>query len=138
MVDPGRLRRRLVLLQDALADLKRYRATYDRAAILESRDVQHMVSHALYVAAQSAIDIALHAAADVETASAGSYQQAFARLASAGRIPVELTTRLAGWAGLRNILARHDASVDYGKIASTLATELPDLDEFAALVTTWV
>ncbi len=137
MVEPEMLRRRLALLQDALADLRRYRQTYDRHAIVGDRDVQHMVSHALYVAAQSAIGIALHVAADLEATSSPTYQQAFARLAAAGHVPQDLANRLMGWAGLRNVLAHHYASIDYARIAASLANELPDLEQFAALVATW-
>lgn len=35
-----------------------------------------------------------------------------------------------GWAGLRNVLAHHYASIDYAKIAATLANELQDLEQF--------
>ncbi|MCA8978086.1 MAG: DUF86 domain-containing protein [Planctomycetes bacterium] len=137
MVDRETIRRRLALLQDALADLRRYRTRFDAAALAADRDAQHMVLHALYIAAQAAIDIALHAAADAEQPNAATYQQAFARLADAGRLDRELATRMMGWAGLRNVLAHHYATIDYGRIAATLANELPDLERFAAAAATW-
>lgn len=138
MVDRETLRRRLGVLQDALSDLRRYRAKYDTATVQRDRDVQHMVLHALYVAAQAAIDLALHAAADAEQPATTTYQQAFARLAASGRLPVELASRLAGWAGLRNVLAHHYVSIDYARIANTLANELPDLEQFAVIVDGWL
>ena len=49
MVDKQSLQRRLALLRNALADLRRYRAKFDEQAIVTDRDVQHMVVHALYV-----------------------------------------------------------------------------------------
>lgn len=39
MVDHETIRRRLVILQDALADLRRYRAKYDAATLIRDRDV---------------------------------------------------------------------------------------------------
>ena len=42
-----------------------------------------------------------------------------------------------GWAGLRNVLAHQYATLDYGRIATTLANELPDLEQFAALASAW-
>src|SRR5262245_12464841 len=102
MVERELIRRRLALLQDALADLRRYRAKYDAATLKGDRDAQHMVLHALYIAAQCAIDLALHAAADAEQATSSTYQQAFERLAAAGRLDAALARRMAGWAGLRN------------------------------------
>ena len=137
MVDPATVRRRLSLLQDALADLRRYRAKYDATALKSDRDVQHMVLHALYIAAQSAIDLALHAAGDSEQPTATTYQQAFERLASAGRLDAALAQRMMGWAGLRNVLAHHYATIDYARIAATLANELPDLEQFATAASSW-
>lgn len=137
MVERDLVRRRLALLQDALADLRRYRAKYDAAKLASDRDAQHMVLHALYVAAQCAIDLALHAAADAEQSTSATYQQAFQRLATAGRLDAALAQRMMGWAGLRNVLAHHYASIDYARVAATLANELPDLEQFAAVVSTW-
>ncbi len=137
MVDPETIRRRLGLLQDALADLRRYRGKYDAKAIATDRDAQHMVLHALYIAAQAAIDLALHAAADAEQPSSATYQQAFERLADAGKLDRDLASRMMGWAGLRNVLAHHYASIDYARIAATLAHELPDLERFATAAAGW-
>ena len=105
MVDQETLRRRLALLQDALADLRRYRSRFDARTLQADRDAQHMVLHALYIAAQAAIDIALHASADAEEPAAPTYQLAFARLASSGRLEPRLAKGLMGWAGLHNVLA---------------------------------
>jgi uncharacterized protein YutE (UPF0331/DUF86 family) len=138
MVDEETIRRRAALLRDVLADLRRYRDRYDLAAITGDRDVQHMVLHALYVAAQAAVDLALHAAADAEQPGVGTYQQAFDRLVAAGLLDVQLAGRMKGWAGLRNVLAHHYATIDYTRIAFTLANELPDLERFAAVVDRWV
>lgn len=137
MVEPDVIRRRLALLQDALADLRRYRDRFDAAALIADRDAQHMVLHALYIAAQAAIDIALHAAADSEQVTSTTYQEAFARLAASGRLDAHLAVRMKGWAGLRNVLAHQYATVDYRRIAETLQHELPDLEQFAAAVATW-
>lgn len=138
MVERETLLRRLSLLQDALADLRRYRARFSAADLENDRDVQHMVLHALYIAAQAAVDIALHAAADAEEPLAATYQQAFERLAATGRIDAELAQQMKGWAGLRNVLAHHYASIDYRRIASTLANELPQLERFAMAVSSWL
>lgn len=137
MVDPQTLHRRLELLRDALSDLRRYRSQVDAERLRTDRDVQHMVLHALYVAAQAAIDIGLHASADLEQPGAATYQLAFQRLAEAGRLDHGLAQRLMGWAGLRNVLAHHYASIDYGRIAATLAHELGDLEQFAQIASGW-
>lgn len=137
MVDPETMRRRLALLRDALADLRRYRDRFDADALRRDRDAQHMVLHALYVAAQSTIDIALHACADAEQPTATTYQQAFAHLATSGRLDQAFASKLMGWAGLRNVLAHQYASIDLGRVAAALHGELDDLDRFAAIATAW-
>jgi len=137
MVDPEAMRRRLALLRDALADLRRYRDRFDADALRRDRDAQHMVLHALYVAAQSTIDIALHACADAEQPTATTYQQAFAHLATSGRLDQAFARKLMGWAGLRNVLAHQYASIDLGRVAAALHGELDDLDRFAAIASAW-
>lgn len=138
MVEGEVLRRRISVLLDALADLRRYRDRFDAKSLQSSRDAQHMVLHALYVAAQAAIDIALHAGAASELPAASTYQESFQRLADSGRLPAELASRMMGWAGLRNVLAHQYATIDLARIAATLAGELGDLEEYARLASGWV
>ena len=137
MVGRDVLRRRLAVLQDALADLRRYRSRFDASALRSDRDAQHMVLHAMYIAAQAAIDVALHAASAAEQPEATTYQQAFEHLALAGLLERDLANHMMGWAGLRNILAHQYATIDYGRIAATLATELDQLDEFVRVASSW-
>jgi uncharacterized protein YutE (UPF0331/DUF86 family) len=137
MVDQETIRRRLAVLMDALSDLRRYRDRFDAATLISDRDAQHMVLHALYIAAQAAIDLALHGSAAAEQPMAVTYQQAFERLAASGRINATLARRLMGWAGLRNVLAHHYVTIDYARIAATLTNELPDLEAFAVAVAGW-
>lgn len=138
MVRPELLHKRLAVLMDALADLRRYRESVSRARLGSDRDTQHMVLHAMYVAVQVAIDIALHALADAEQPAAATYREAFRGLAAAGMLDAELADRLEGWAGLRNVLAHHYATVDYGLVHDALIHELGDLEAFAAVAGSWV
>lgn len=138
MVDPETMRRRLALLADALADLRRYRDRFDADALRRDRDAQHMVLHALYVATQATIDIALHASADAELPTSATYQQAFANLAATGKLDEAFARKMMGWAGLRNVLAHQYASIDLGRVAAALHGELGDLDRFAAIAANWV
>ncbi|MBZ0151312.1 MAG: DUF86 domain-containing protein [Planctomycetes bacterium] len=118
--------------------MRRYRSRFDAKSLQADRDAQHMVLHALYIAAQAAIDIALHAAADDEQVTTTTYQQAFERLAVAGRLEAALAQRMKGWAGLRNILAHQYATIDFVRIAATLHGELAELEQFAAVAMGWV
>lgn len=138
MVRPETLRHRLNVLLDALADLRRYRDSISLEKLRSDRDTQHMVLHAMYVAAQAAIDIAFHKAADGEQVLAPAYRDVFAHLASGASIEPGLADRLAGWAGLRNVLAHQYARVDYALIHRALVDDLGDLEALALLATGWL
>lgn len=138
MVRRDVLRKRLDILLDALSDLRRYRESVARERLQTDRDTQHMVLHAMYVAAQAAIDIALHALADAERPAGSSYREAFRALVSAGLAPDEMADRLEGWAGLRKVLAHHYASIDYTLVHDALVSDLGDLEAFALLAARWL
>ncbi|MBI5479583.1 MAG: DUF86 domain-containing protein [Deltaproteobacteria bacterium] len=133
MVQAETARKLLAVLLDNLGDLRRYRGAVTRERLRTERDVQHMVLHAIYLATQSAVDLALHLGADAGLAQAGSYADAFHRLADAGFLDRALAARLAGWAGLRNVLAHFYPVVDYDRVHDALA-EIGDLEAFAVLV----
>jgi uncharacterized protein YutE (UPF0331/DUF86 family) len=138
MVRRETLRQRLDVLLDALADLRRYRDTLGLDALRSDRDAQRMVLHALYVASQAAIDIAFHVAADAEQTLSPTYREIFGRLVDAGLMARPLADNLAGWAGLRNVLAHHYTSIDLTLIHRTLAEDLDDLEQLASLATEWL
>jgi len=133
MVGADKARRLLIELLGSVSDLKRYRESVTREELRTSRDTQHMVLHALYVATQSALDLAMHLGADAGLPQAETYQDAFRRLGEAGWLEPRLVERLAAWAGFRDVLAHLYASVDYDRAYDALS-EVSDLERFAALV----
>lgn len=137
MVDRDKASRLLGELTGCLADLHRYRARITRHELNTVRDTQHMVLRALYVAAQAAVDLALHLGADAGLLPAATYQDAFRRLADIGLLERDRADRLAAWAGFRNVLAHSYASVDYDRAYDAL-DQLGDLEQFAAVVATQV
>jgi len=138
MVREDIVRQRLDVLQNALADLRRYRERFSREQFLSDHDAQHMVLHALYIAAQASIDLALHAVADAAGTTPATYQDAFPEAARLGLIDAALAPKLSGWAGLRNVLAHHYPVVDYGKVHDALRGDLVDLESFAAAAARWL
>jgi len=130
MVDAEKARRLTQTLLDSVADLRRYRGSVTKEQLATDRDVQHMVLHALYVAIQSAVDLAMHIAADSGLAQSESYRAVFRTLERAGIIDAALASRLEGWAGLRNVVAHMYATIDYARVHQALA-ELEDLERFA-------
>jgi uncharacterized protein YutE (UPF0331/DUF86 family) len=135
MVDVDKARRLLAVLLDAIADLRRYRTKLTLAQLTSSRDDQHMVLHALYLAVQATVDLALHIAADHGLPQSPTYRTAFRPLADHGIIDLALAERLEGWAGFRNVLAHFYSVVDYARVFAALS-EVGDLEEFATSVGT--
>ena len=133
MVDADKARRLLNVLLDALADLGRYRLTLSRETLQSSHDAQHMVLHALYVAVQASVHLALHLGVESRAGQSATYQAAFHRLADLGVLEREHSKRLAAWAGFRNVLAHFYAVIDYDRVYAALG-ELGDLDELARVV----
>jgi len=137
MVDRDKASRLLHELTACLADLRRYRVRVTREELNTVRDTQHMVLRALYVAAQAAVDLAMHLGADAGLPPTATYQDAFRRLADADLLERDLAERLAAWAGFRNVLAHFYASVDYDRAYDALS-EIGDLERLAAVAATRV
>jgi len=133
MAEADGVQRLLNVLLDCLSDVRRYRAELTRDQLKAQRDTQHMVLHALYVAVQSAVDLAMHLGASEGLPEAATYQDAFRRLADAGLIEGGLAERLAAWAGFRNVLAHLYAAIDYDRVYDALG-EIEDLERFARAV----
>lgn len=138
MVRADVVRQRLDVLLDALADLRRYRDTVTPSRLRTDRDTQHMVLHAMYVAVQAAIDLALHALADAEQPLGTTYREAFAKLADAELVSPELAGQLEGWAGLRNVLAHHYAAIDYDLVHAALVDDLVHLERLGTIASAWL
>lgn len=134
MVDQDKAQRLLTVLLDVIGDLRRYRSTITREQLRSSRDVQHMVLRALYVATQACVDLAMHVGADAGLPRAPTYQSAFRLLAEASLIDPPLAEKLTGWAGFRNVLAHFYSVVSYDRVYDALG-EIEDLERFAAAVT---
>ncbi|MDI7266913.1 MAG: DUF86 domain-containing protein [Myxococcota bacterium] len=134
MVAHERLERRLEILRDNLADLRRYASRIPPGGLSSDRDAQHMVLHALYVATQAAIDAGSHVLADRGLPRATTYAAVFERLAEAGVLSRDLAERMAGWAGMRNVVAHFYPVIDLGRVERALRQDLGDFDDFLAAV----
>lgn len=133
MVDRDKARRLIQVLLDAVADLHRYRRSLTQEELASSRDAQHMVLHALHIAVQATVDLAMHVAADRGLPQSTSYRAVFRQLTDAKVIGEPLAVRLEGWAGFRNVLAHFYSVIDYARVYAALS-ELRDLEEFAKAI----
>lgn len=133
MVDSDKARRLIQVLLDALSDLERYQRRFTEEELASNRDAQHMVLHAMYLAVQATVDLAMHVAADRGLPQPPTYRAVFRQLADAAVIAAPLATRLEAWTGFRNVLAHFYSVVDYARVYAAL-DELDDLKDFARAV----
>ena len=132
------IRHRLDTLLNALVQLRRYRDFADAGTLEADVDKRYMVLHGVYLATQAAIDLAFHVAARHEQETCARYQDVFDRLRDAGLLDAAQAQRLAGWAGLRNVIAHRYIDLDYRVVAKALREELDDLEDFAVAAASWL
>lgn len=130
MTDPNILARKLTLLRDHVARLRRRRppCVNDLRADV---DLQDAISMSLLVAVQAALDIALHISADSGWGVPATYAEAFTMMADRGALDRDAAQRLLRMATLRNRLAHGYATVDFERIWEELPDGLAAFDRFA-------
>jgi uncharacterized protein YutE (UPF0331/DUF86 family) len=130
MVDADVFDRRLELLERALGDLRGI-AEIDRARFVVDRALQAQAERWTQVAVEACVDLAHHMIADQGWATPATHRDAFRILAEHGIIPAELAPRMAGWAGLRNILVHMYLEIDHALLHDILTRELDEIREYA-------
>jgi uncharacterized protein YutE (UPF0331/DUF86 family) len=133
MVDPDIVTRRLLALNEALADLERP-AARDVNALTTDRVLRSAVERWLQVAVESCIDLAYHVISQRGWAPPESARAAFVILARHSVIEPELAERLGQATGLRNVLVHDYVSVDLRILAKVVCDDLGDLRAFGAAV----
>jgi uncharacterized protein YutE (UPF0331/DUF86 family) len=131
MVDLDVFDRRLERLERAITDLRGL-AAVDRAQFVGDRALQAQAERWTQVAVEAAIDLANHLIADRGWPTPATYRDAFRILFEHGVIDEDAARKMAGWAGLRNIIVHLYLDVDHARLHEILATELGDLESFAA------
>ncbi len=135
MTDPAILVRKLTALREHTARLRRRRPS-SVEPLRTDVDLQDALAMSFLVAVQTALDIAMHIAADDGLGVPASYADAFALLARHGRLDAPIARSLEGMAALRNRIAHGYASVDFERIWHELPAGLAAFDGFAAAVAT--
>jgi len=130
LVDKARAVRLLDALRAALRDLDRYAGSVTAAQLKSDGDCQNMVLYAIYRAVQACIDLAHHIVSDQGLTVPATYRAVFDSLRAAGWIDADLAVRLAGWAGLRNVIAHSYVDIDLDRVHAALL-ERDDLHAYA-------
>jgi uncharacterized protein YutE (UPF0331/DUF86 family) len=132
MVDPEVLRRRIDALLGYVRLLRAFAEVDEREFVSEPR--QHdLAERYLHLAVEAAIDIANHVIADAGYEAPETYRSSFEVLRRHGVIDDSLSTRLQGWAGLRNILVHAYLDIDHELTYQAILSDLGDLEELAAI-----
>lgn len=133
MVDRDALDRRLARLEELLRHLRRL-AAGSRDAFLADAALHAQAERWAHLAIECCLDMAHHVIASRGLRTPATNREAFQVLAEARVLAPELARQLAGWAGLRNILVHLYLDVDHGILFDILASDLGQLDQFAAAV----
>lgn len=99
--------------------------------ILEDEDIQDLLDRRMQVAIENCIDIATHIAAGMELPRKEHASDVFLLLGENNIISKEVSKKLAGAVGLRNILVHEYIVMDYKLAYSDLKDKLSDLKTFA-------
>lgn len=133
MVDREILEQRTAHVLHHVARL-RARRDIEAAALRTDEDLWNAVLMDLQQAIQGCIDLATHACVDDRLGSPTSAAEAFELLGRAGRLDDALVGKLAGAAGLRNLIVHQYAVLDADIVVSIIRGDLGDLETFLRAV----
>ena len=88
----------------------------------------------LYLAAQSAIDLAESVIALKDYRKPTTLKEGFEILEEEGVISIELRNAMRDMAGFRNIIAHDYAKIDYSKVYDIVQNRLPDVEKFSTQI----
>ena len=131
MVDRDVFERRLARLEVLLRDL-RVLARTPRERFLGDRGLQAQAERWLQLAAECALDLAHHLIASRGWPVPSTYREAFQILEREGVLTSDLSHRMQGWAGLRNVLTHLYLEIDHERVYAVLTSELDALETYAA------
>jgi uncharacterized protein YutE (UPF0331/DUF86 family) len=120
-------------LRRAIRDWERYQSI-SLEELKRDGDKRNMVSHAMLVGIQAAIDIANHLIAEKGLSKPSTYRESFEILSREGIIPSELAGPLMDLAGFRNLLVHLYWKLDVEKLHGILMSDLKSLREFERIV----
>ncbi|MBI5488715.1 MAG: DUF86 domain-containing protein [Deltaproteobacteria bacterium] len=133
MVDPDILRAKAAAIRHHVARL-RARRPLDVAVLDRDEDARNVVLMDLQQAIQACIDLAVHTCSHEALGSPEGPAAAFALLARAGILEDALSIRLAGAAGLRNVIVHRYGELVMERLVAQLAAGLADLEGFLAAI----
>jgi uncharacterized protein YutE (UPF0331/DUF86 family) len=114
--------------------LERYQK-YSREEIEDDVDVRGMVERYLYLAVQSAIDLAETMVSFKKLRKPSTMSEAFYILEENGDIDIEMAKKMVAMVGFRNVMAHDYEKVNYDIVYDVLHNRLTDVAEFVTGMT---
>ena len=122
---------RLFQLEMNVVELEKFRQKYQIDDVKKDLQVQWILRYGLFESVQIVIDISCHLAAKYNLGNAQTYSDCIALLKKEKYLSGEISERLLGMVGLRNILIHEYVAVDIGLLLELL-NHLDDFRQFAS------
>ena len=132
MTNQSVIENKISAIRKYLNILERYKK-YSRQEIEQDLDIRGAVERYLYLATQATIDLAEAVIAYRRYRKPTTMTDAFYILNEEGVIPNELTEKMVGMVGFRNVVAHDYDRINYDITYDILQNGLKDIEEFIAL-----
>jgi len=132
MTNQSVIENKISAIRKYLNILERYKK-YSRQEIEQDVDIRGAVERYLYLATQATIDLAEAVIAYHRYRKPTTMTDAFYILNEEGVIPNELTEKMVGMVGFRNVVAHDYDRINYDITYDILQNGLKDIEEFIAL-----
>jgi len=121
---------RLFQLETNVNELEKFKQKYTVDNVKNDRQVQWTLRYGLFESIQIVIDISCHLTARYNLGNAQTYSDCISLLKKEKYLSVEVSEKLLGMIGLRNILIHEYVAVDIAKLYELL-DQLDDFRQFA-------
>ena len=129
MVDVETFSRRLAALDEYLNRVVRL-GEVESEEFLRDPGIHDLAERYLHLIGEAVIDLANHWIAQEGLRTPETNRDTFTVLEEAGEIGTELSLRLRGWAGYRNVLVHDYANIDHGVAWQAIHDDLDDIRAF--------
>ena len=121
---------RLFQLETNVNELEKFKQKYTVDNVKNDRQVQWTLRYGLFESIQIVMDISCHLTARYNLGNAQTYSDCISLLKKEKYLSVEVSEKLLGMIGLRNILIHEYVAVDIAKLYALL-DQLDDFRQFA-------
>lgn len=129
MVNPSIILRKISIIRECLAKLKKY-SSLKKEDFLKQSEAQDVVLHNLMLAIQASIDLGAHLISDEGWGIPGTQAEIFRILQDKKVIAASLAKEMIPAVGLRNILVHEYEEINFALIFDVLAHKVRYFEEY--------